>query len=187
MEFRHVFLRCMPDCQKHLNPNVKFKDWDHVRIPMMFAVKWLAICAFERPRIAKLCSTKYETFYKGNSDTKSGRIVVDKVIGITAIQGHTYGESANHYQLLGWHKVTQVFTGIHIFFGFHQTSLENFYKIIGSEGIIPGGPAHVSSGWRGTRDMVYCSRNDPTSVSSRQMTEVELPVLRIQQRFISRA
>ena len=91
LEFRDVFLRCMLDCQRHLNPNVKMRDWDHVRIPMMFAFKWLAICAFERPRIAKLCSTKYETFYKGNSDTKSGRIVVDKVIGITAIQGHTYG------------------------------------------------------------------------------------------------
>ena len=118
-------------------------------------------------RIAKLCSTKYAQFFNGTSNTKTGRIVVDKVIGIIAIQGHTYGESANNYQLLGWHKVNQAFNGIHIFFGFHETSLENFWKILGSEGILPGGPAHVSSGWRGTRDMVYCSCNDPTSVSSR--------------------
>ena len=46
-------------------------------------------------------------------------MVVDKIIGIIAIQGHTYGEAANNYQLLGWHKVNQAFTGIHIFFGFH--------------------------------------------------------------------
>ena len=112
----------MPDCEQHLIRNLRMSDWDYVTVPKPFALKWFAICAFERPRIAKLCSTKYETFYKGNSETKSGRIVVDKVLGIIAIQGHTYGESANNYNnylVLGWHRVTQAFTGIHIFFGFH--------------------------------------------------------------------
>ena len=45
--------------------------------------------------------------YKGTSNTNTGRIVVDKIIGITAIHWHTYGEVANNYQLLGWHKVNK--------------------------------------------------------------------------------
>ena len=107
----------MLECEQHLIRHLKRSDWDYVTIPKSFALKWFAICAFERPRIAKLCSTKYETFYNGNSQTQSGRIVVDKVLGIIAIQGHTYGESANNYQVLGWHKVTQAFTGMHKFLG----------------------------------------------------------------------
>jgi hypothetical protein len=118
-EFRDVFFRCMLDCEKYLINNLKVSDWDYVGIPKPYAFKWLAICAFERPRIAKLCFTKYETFHKGTSETKSTRIVIDKVVGISAFQGHTYGESANNYQVLGWHKVTQAFTGNYIFFGFH--------------------------------------------------------------------
>ena len=110
--------------------------------------KWLAICAFEKPRIAKLCSTKYE---RSGPDNKVGRIVVDKVIGIIAIQGHAYGESVNNYQLLGWTKVDQAFTGTHIFFGFHQTTESKAWKILGSEGIFPGGPSHCSTGDRGER------------------------------------
>ena len=89
-EFRDVFLRCMPDCEEHLKKNVRYVDWDCVVIPALFAFKWLAICAFDRPRIAKLCSTKYETFRKGNSTEEFGRLVVGKVIGITAVQGHSY-------------------------------------------------------------------------------------------------
>ena len=65
-EFRDVFLRCMPDCEEHLKKNLRYCDWDCVGIPSLFAFKWLAICAFDRPRIAKLCSTKCETFYKDN-------------------------------------------------------------------------------------------------------------------------
>ena len=109
----------MPDCEQHLLKNVSRLDWDCVTIPVSFAIKWLAICAFDRPRIAQLCSTKYETFRKGDSKEEFSRLVVDKVIGVTAVQGHSYGESANNYQILGWLKVTQAFTGVHIFFGFH--------------------------------------------------------------------
>ena len=85
LEFRDVFLLLMPDCEQHLLRNLRMSDWDYVTVPKPFALKWFAICAFERPRIAKLCSTKYDTCYKGNSETKSGRIVVDKVLGVSAI------------------------------------------------------------------------------------------------------
>ena len=150
-EFRDVVLACMPDCPIH--PTVTWRDWEACCIPQDFAFKWLAICAFEKPRIAKLCSTKYE---RSGPDSKVGRSVVDKVIGITAIQGHTYGESANNFQLLGWTKVDQAFTGTHIFFGFYQTTESKAWKILGSEGIFPCGPSHCSTGDRGVRDMVYC-------------------------------
>ena len=118
-EFRDMFLRCLPDVQKHLWSNPRHGDWDSVWIPPLFVFKWLAICAFDRPRIAKLCATKYETFYKEGSTETFGRHVVDEVIGVTAIQGHTVGESVSNYQVLGWQKVNQAFTGIHLFLGFH--------------------------------------------------------------------
>ena len=135
-EFRDVFLACMSDCPIH--PTVTWRDWEACCIPQDFGFKWVAICAFEKPRIAKLCSTKYE---RSGPDNKVGRIVVDKVIGIAAIQGHTHGESANNYKLLGWTKVDQAFTGTHIFFGFHQTTESKAWNILGSEGIFPGGPS----------------------------------------------
>ena len=112
-ELCDVFHRCLPDCP--LRDAVTWQDWEQCRIPQGF--KWLAICAFEKPRIAKFCSTKYEV----GTDNVC-RIVVDQVIGITAIQGHPCGESANNLQLLGWTKVDQAFTGVHIPFDFHKTS-----------------------------------------------------------------
>ena len=128
-----MFLLCLPDVKEHFWDHPRYGDSDTVWIPPLFVFKWLAICAFDRPRIAKLCATKYETFQKADSKEKLGRHVVHEVIGITAIQGHTVGESVSNYNVLGWQNVNQAFTGIHLFFGFHQTSLDNCWKIMASE------------------------------------------------------
>ena len=61
-EFKEVFLHCMPDCPM-LDYIVSQRDWETIGIPKNFALKWLAICAFEKPRIAKLCSTTIRTIW----------------------------------------------------------------------------------------------------------------------------
>ena len=132
--------------------------------PIQYALQFISRISFEKPRFAKLCSTKYEV-----GADNVGRIVIDQVIGITAIQGHTVANSAESYRLLGWRKVDQSFTGIHIFHGYHQTSHTNARKILNSEGIFSGGPSHVPRGYKGIRDCVYCSCNDPTAVATSAM------------------
>ena len=90
------------------------RDWELAVIPEGYALKFLSVISVEKPRFAKLRSTKYEV----DADNV-GQIVVDHVIGITAIQGHTVADSAAQYRLLGLRKVDKSFTGIQIFYGFH--------------------------------------------------------------------
>ena len=94
-KLRHIFEQCFPDCPLH--KHVNRLDWEHAVVPQGYALKWLSVCSFDKPRFAKLCSTKYEV----DADNV-GQVVVDRVIGITAIQGHTVADSASQYRLLGF-------------------------------------------------------------------------------------
>ena len=92
---------------------VKAADWDTVDIPVNLAFKWLAICTFEKPRFATLCTTRY---------TSVGRVELDRKIGIAAIQGHTVVDAHSFWQLLVWRIVHKRYNGIHCTFGFHATT-----------------------------------------------------------------
>ena len=93
-----------------LRRNVANAGWHDVDIPINFGLQLLSICSFQRPRCATLCTTKYNA---------ERRVVVDRKIGVAAIQGHTIAEASSFWRLLGWRKVDQSFKGIYIFFGFH--------------------------------------------------------------------
>ena len=59
---------------------VRASDWDTADIPADVALKFLAICTFEKQRFASLCTTKYNA---------AGKVEIDRKIGIAAIQRHT--------------------------------------------------------------------------------------------------
>ena len=79
-----------------LRQNVTNADWHDIDTPIDLAIQWLGICSFERPRYATSCITKYND---------AGRVVVDRNIGVAALQGHTIAEASSFWRLLGWTKV----------------------------------------------------------------------------------
>ena len=81
-----------------LRQNVTIAEWYDIDIPIDVAIKWLGICFFDRPRCVTLCATKYNDV---------GRVVVDRKVGVAAIQGRTVAEASSFWRLLGWTKVNQ--------------------------------------------------------------------------------
>ena len=69
-----------------LRQNVINADWHEVDIPINVAIQWLGISFFDRPRFSTLFTTKYND---------AGRVVVDRKMGVAAIQGHTIAEAAS--------------------------------------------------------------------------------------------
>ena len=73
-----------------LRVSVTNADWDNVDIPPEVAIKWLAICTFDKPRCATLCTTKFNS---------AGKVEVDRTISFAAIQCHTVVEANSFRQL----------------------------------------------------------------------------------------
>ena len=76
-----------------LRQGVTNADWHDFDIPIIVAIQWLSICSVERPRCVTLCTTKCND---------AGRVVVDRKVGVAAMQGHSIAEASSFWRLWNW-------------------------------------------------------------------------------------
>ena len=77
-----MFEKCFPTSP--FRQYIKQGDCDNATIREDVAIKWFSVCSFDKPRFAILCTTKYTV-----TDQDGGRVVIYKIISITAIQCHS--------------------------------------------------------------------------------------------------